>query len=128
MNTLQAEEFCLSLPKVTEDMPFGDDILTFRIENKIFAILLLGRIPQRIALKCDPEKAISLREEYDAIQAAYHLNKKHWNQLELNRLPGKLIKELIIHSYRMVAQKLPKKLRTDLLQALDNYETSTDKI
>ncbi|MFC4666499.1 MmcQ/YjbR family DNA-binding protein [Falsiporphyromonas endometrii] len=119
MNTLQAEAYCLSLPGATEDMPFGDDVVTFRVANKIFAFMFLGHQPQRLALKCDPERAIQLRAKYDAIEAAYHLNKKHWNQLEIANLPSKLIEDLIVHSYNLVLDKLPKIIRNEILSNKD---------
>ena len=112
MNLEELREYCLSLPHVTEDMPFGEDILVFRICNRIFVLTSLESVPLRVSLKCDPERAIELREQYpDKIIAGYHLNKKHWNTVLLEGLPPALIKEMIQHSYDQVLAKVPKKER-----------------
>ena len=112
MNLEELREYCLSLPHVTEDMPFGEDILVFRICNRIFVLTSLESVPLRVSLKCDPERAIELRERYpDKIIAGYHLNKKHWNTVLLEGLPPALIKEMIQHSYDQVLAKVPKKER-----------------
>ena len=112
MNLEELREYCLSLPHVTEDMPFGEDILVFRICNRIFVLTSLESVPLRVSLKCDPERAIELREEFpNKIVAGYHLNKKHWNTVLLEGLPPVLIKEMIQHSYDQVLAKIPKKER-----------------
>ena len=116
MNLEELREYCLSLPHVTEDMPFGEDILVFRICNRIFVLTSLESVPLRVSLKCDPERAIELREQYpDKIIAGYHLNKKHWNTVLLEGLPPALIKEMIQHSYDQVLAKVPKKEREMLI-------------
>lgn len=112
MNLEELRDYCLSLPHVTEDMPFGEDILVFRICNCIFVLTSLESVPLRVSLKCDPERAIELREEFpNKIVAGYHLNKKHWNTVLLEGLPPALIKEMIQHSYDQVLAKVPKKER-----------------
>ena len=112
MNLEELRDYCLSLPHVTEDMPFGEDILVFRICNRIFVLTSLESVPLRVSLKCDPERAIELREQYpNKIIAGYHLNKKHWNTVLLEGLPPALIKEMIQHSYDQVLAKVPKKER-----------------
>ena len=116
MNLEELREYCLSLPHVTEDMPFGEDILVFRICNRIFVLTSLESVPLRVSLKCDPERAIELREEFpNKIAAGYHLNKKHWNTVLLEGLPPALIKEMIQHSYNQVLAKVPKKEREMLI-------------
>ena len=116
MNLEELREYCLSLPHVTEDMPFGEDILVFRICNRIFALTGLETLPLRVSLKCDPERAIELREQYpNKITAGYHLNKKHWNTVLLHSLPEVLIKEMIQHSYNQVLAKVPKKEKQTLI-------------
>jgi hypothetical protein len=116
MNLEELREYCLSLPHVTEDMPFGEDILVFRICNRIFVLTSLDTIPLRVSLKCNPERAIELREQYpDKIVAGYHLNKKHWNTVLLEGLSLSLIKEMIQHSYEQVLSKVPKKLANSLI-------------
>ena len=115
MNLEELREYCLSLPHTTEDMPFDEDILVFRICNRIFALTSLESVPLRVSLKCDPERAIELREQYpDKIVAGYHLNKKHWNTVSLEDLSHPLIKEMIQHSYDQVLAKVPKKERESL--------------
>ena len=115
MNLEELREYCLSLPHVTEDMPFGENILVFRICNRIFVLTSLESVPLRVSLKCDPERAIELREQYpDKIIGGYHLNKKHWNTVLLEGLPPALIKEMIQHSYDQVLVKVPKKEREKL--------------
>ncbi len=111
MDIEQVREFANSLPQVTEDMPYGPDWLIFRIAGKIFLHLRLD-IPQpTCAVKLDPDKGASLREHYDAIRPAYHLNKMHWSDLHLDFLETKLIESLITKSYLAVVKKLPKKTR-----------------
>ena len=112
MNLEELREYCLSLPYVTEDMPFGEDILVFRICNRIFVLTNLESVPLRVSLKCNPERAIELREQYpEQIIAGYHLNKKHWNTVLLEGLPIVLTKEMIQHSYDQVLAKVPKNER-----------------
>ena len=116
MNLEELREYCLSLPHVTEDMPFDEDILVFRICNRIFVLTSLESLPLRVSLKCNPERAIALREQYpDKIVAGYHLNKKHWNTVLLESLPLTLIKEMIQHSYDQVLAKVPKKEKEALI-------------
>ena len=116
MNLEELREYCLSLPHVTEDMPFDEDILVFRICNRIFVLTSLESVPLRVSLKCDLERAIALREQYpDKIVAGYHLNKKHWNTVLLESLPLILIKEMIHHSYDQVLAKVPKKEKEALI-------------
>ena len=115
MNIETFRGFCLTLPYTTEDMPFGEDFLVFRIANRIFALMNLNRVPMSVSLKCDPERAIELREQYpDKIVAGYHLNKKHWNTVLLESLPEVLIKEMVQHSYNQVLAKVTKKEREAL--------------
>ena len=113
MDIITVREYCLSLPMVTEDMPFGEGVLVFRIFNKIFACLSLDG-DDYFAIKCDPDYAVELRDRYSEITPAYHWNKKYWNQVSLrSRLNFDLIKSLIRHSYSEVVAKLPKKLKTE---------------
>jgi len=116
MNIEQIREYCLSLKGVTEDMPFGDDTLVFRVMNKIFALINLdGEI--RINLKCEPSRAISLREEFSAIIPGYHMDKKHWNTLIMNGILKKdLVTELIDHSYELIVESLPKNKKEEIKQ------------
>lgn len=107
--------YCLQKKAVIEELPFGPDTLVFKIGSKIFALVSLDEIPLRVNLKCDPEKAISLREEYpNLVLPGYHMNKKHWNTVVLTgNLSESLCFELIDHSYNLVLQSLPKRLKKD---------------
>ncbi|MBQ8277123.1 MAG: MmcQ/YjbR family DNA-binding protein [Bacteroidaceae bacterium] len=117
MDIESIREHCLGLRKVTEDMPFGPDTLVFRIYNKIFACLDLTR-PDRIALKCDPERAIELRERYRGIEGAWHWNKRFWNDVYLESdVPDALIRELVEHSLHEVLRKLPVRVQREYAAA-----------
>ncbi len=114
MNIEQIREYCLAKKEVIECFPFDEDTLVFKVAGKMFALSALER-GNNIVLKCDPERAIQLREKYTEIQAAWHMNKTHWNQINLNgQVPDALIIELINHSYDLIVAKLPKKIRTEL--------------
>ena len=112
MNIEQVREFCLALPGVTEDSPYGPDMIVFRIERKIFLHLALEYADPRISIKLPPEEGQELREKYDTIRAAYHLNKRHWNDILIeNTFPSDQIQNWILKSYHLVLSSLPKKLR-----------------
>lgn len=94
---------CLAKPGVTEDLPFGPDTLVFRVKGRIFALFDVNHF-DGINLKCDPEKAVDLRERHEGITPGYHMNKKHWNTVATNgSVSDKLILELADHSYDLVA-------------------------
>jgi len=105
-------EYCLSKPHVTESFPFDEHTLVFKVMNKMFALIGLANEDPYVNLKCDPDYALELREEYDAIRPGYHMSKKHWNSVYLEHgLTRKQIAEFIDHSYDLVVSKLPKKVR-----------------
>ena len=109
MNLEELRDSCLAMHYAKEDMHFGEDIVAFRICNRIFALTNLNSIPISVSLKCNPERAVALREEYpDKIVPGYHLNKKHWNTVLLQDLPLSLIDEMILDSYMLVVEKIPK--------------------
>lgn len=116
MNIEEFRTYCLSKRGVTESFPFGEETLVFKVMDKIFALAGLDAHPANANLKCDPEKAIELREEYDGlIYPGYHMNKKHWNTVEIEgNLPPALIVELVDHSYDLVVKGLTKKLQAKL--------------
>jgi predicted DNA-binding protein (MmcQ/YjbR family) len=117
MNIEEVRTYCLALPGVTEDMPYGPDWVVFRIEGKIFVHVDLERKPTIIAIKLVPEHGEELRDRYDAITPAWHMNKKHWNDVIIeNRISDGLIKELINESYGLVLNKLPKALQAKYKQ------------
>lgn len=113
MDIEAVREYTLSLPGVTEDFPFDEVTLVFRIENKIFMFLPLDSIPPIISVKNDPDVNIELREQYPGvIEGAFHLNKKHWNQIDLTYdWDRQQLEGWIVESYRQIIRKLPKALR-----------------
>lgn len=115
MNIEEYRDYCLSFPGATEDLPFDKNTLCFKIMGKIFTICDIDEF-ESINLKCDPVKAIELRETYpDIIVPGYHMNKKHWNTVVMDSsLPDDLIKEWIRESYDLVVQKLSGKDRRTL--------------
>ncbi|SET22932.1 MmcQ/YjbR family DNA-binding protein [Prevotella sp. kh1p2] len=112
MNIEEVREYALTMPGVTEDMPYGPDWLIFRIGGKIFLHLRLESPEPTCAVKLNPDEGADLREHYDGIRPAYHLNKMHWNDLYLDTLDDALVKLLIGKSYRIVRARLPKRLRS----------------
>jgi predicted DNA-binding protein (MmcQ/YjbR family) len=115
MNIETYRNFCLSFPGATEDLPFDENTLCFKVMGKIFTICDIDEF-ESINLKCDPVKAIELREMYpDIVVPGYHMNKKHWITVSMNEnLPEELINEWITDSYNLVVAKLPKKERDRL--------------
>jgi predicted DNA-binding protein (MmcQ/YjbR family) len=108
MNIESIREYCLSKPEVTESFPFGEDTLVFKVLGKIFALMNLNS-ELSVNLKCDPEKAIELREEYSSVLPGYHMNKRYWNTVMVKgSVSDRLLKEWIDHSYEEVVKSLPK--------------------
>jgi len=106
MNVEQIRDHALSKEGVTESLPFGPDTLVFKVNNKIFLLLALDEIPLSFNVKCDPAKAVELREEYpDNVLPGYHMNKKHWNTVMTTHLKTAFLKEMIDHSYDLVTKK-----------------------
>lgn len=106
MNIETLREYCLAKDDVEETLPFGPDTLVYKVKGKIFLLTGLDNPQLSFNVKCDPEKALELREEYDAVKPGYHMNKKHWNTIVVDgSVPGKLLKEWIDHSYELVAGK-----------------------
>lgn len=116
MNIEELRTYCLSKKEVTEDFPFDQDTLVFKVVGKLFALAPLERWEQgekTLNLKCDPDYALELRATYESIYPGYHMSKKHWNTVNISsgELPPELIRELIDHSYELVVEKLPKSKR-----------------
>ena len=108
--------YCLTKKAVEEGFPFGDTTLVIKVGGKIFVLINLDGDPS-MNLKCDPDRAIDLREANPAIIPGYHMNKKHWNTVVLDgSLPKRLILEMIDHSYELVFESLPLKLRLEIEQ------------
>ena len=123
MNIEQVRSYALSLNGVTEDQAFGDDIINFRLEGKIFVCLWLGGDGQdikdstpRFAVKLTPERNEELREKFSAVQPAWHWNKKHWSDINYAQLKESQVKEWIKESYLLIASKLPKAIRQKYIQ------------
>lgn len=114
MNIEALRDYCLSFSGVTESFPFDKSTLVFKVMNKMFTLVDVDTF-DFVNLKCDPEKAIELREEYSGIRPGYHMNKKLWNSVYINDdVDDSLIFELIDHSYREVVKTLPKKVQKEL--------------
>jgi predicted DNA-binding protein (MmcQ/YjbR family) len=115
MNLEAIRSQCMAYPQVEETVPFGPEVLVYKVAGKVFALLVPDEVPPRLNLKCDPDRALDLRDQYEAILPGYHMNKKHWNTLELDgRLSFQLVSELIDHSFDLVVASLPAKLRASL--------------
>ena len=113
MNVESLREYCLSLPLATEDFPFDETTLVFRVVGKIFAMLDLER-PDVVSLKCNSDYALQLREEHPEISGAWHMNKKYWNQVNLSgHLEDEFVQGLVRHSYAEVVKKLTRKERAE---------------
>jgi len=109
MNIEQIRTYCLKNNGVREEFPFNEETLVFKVAGKIFLLASLEAIPLQINLKCDPEKAIELREEYDAVLPGYHMNKKHWNTIIIDgTVPSQKLFEWINDSYNLVVAGLKK--------------------
>ncbi len=109
MNIEELREYCLSLPEVTEDFPFDELTLVFKVCGKMFTLTTIDEHPLSINLKCEPELAIELREKYECVTPGYHMNKRLWNTIELNgEMKEPEVKAWINHSYVEVVKKLPK--------------------
>lgn len=116
MNIEEFRNYCIAKKGVSEEFPFDEQTLVFKVLGKMFALTDVEEF-EGINLKCDPEKALELREKYPAVQPGYHMNKKHWNTVVMDgSLNEKLIRQLIDHSYELVVQSLPAKTRNEFLK------------
>lgn len=112
MDLAEFREYCLSKPGATEGTPFGPDTLVFKVGGKIFAITALDETPARANLKCDPDLALELRDRYEQVRPGYHMNKKHWNTVEIEAgIPVAEIRRMIDHSYDLVAKRPQRRTR-----------------
>jgi predicted DNA-binding protein (MmcQ/YjbR family) len=109
MDLGEFREYCLAKPRVTEGTPFGETVLVFKIGGKMFALASLDELPTTVNLKCDPDLALDLRDRYEQITPGYHMNKRHWNTVEIDGgIPDAELRKMIDHSYDLVARSLPK--------------------
>jgi len=106
-------EYCLSKSGASESAPFGEDTIVFKVGGKIFALASLADVPARVNLKCDPDLALELRDRYEQVRPGYHMNKKHWNTVEIEGgIPGSELRKMIDHSYALIVKSLPKARKT----------------
>ncbi|MCB5164801.1 MmcQ/YjbR family DNA-binding protein [Streptomyces bambusae] len=115
MTPEQLRAFCLGFNAVVEEFPFNPETSVFKVLGKVFALSALDASPLRVNLKCDPENALRLREQYPAVMPGWHMNKRHWNTVTVSEVPGTLLKELVEDSYDLVVAGLPRaeRLRLD---------------
>ena len=118
MNLETFYEYCLSKKAVTEHFPFDEDTLVFKVGGKMFALSSLKQWEKQepsVNLKCDPERAVELRANYDAINEGYHMSKIHWNTVAINQdVPDAMLKALIDHSYDLIFKSLTKKIQAEI--------------
>jgi predicted DNA-binding protein (MmcQ/YjbR family) len=106
MNIEEIRDYALAKADAEEGMPFGNETLVFKVRGKLFLLMGLDNDPLQFNVKCDPARAIELREEYDCVIPGYHMNKKHWNTVIIDgTLTKKQLKEMIDHSYALVAKR-----------------------
>jgi predicted DNA-binding protein (MmcQ/YjbR family) len=106
MDIEQLREYCLSKPDVEETLPFGPDTLVFKVDGKIFLLTSLDTYPLQFNVKCNPELAIDLREQYASVIPGYHMNKKHWNTVLVDgTISQQQLQQFINHSYELVKKK-----------------------
>lgn len=119
MNIEEFRNYCITKKGVTEELPFDNNTLVFKVMGKMFALSSLKgweEGTESVNLKCDPDRALELRGEYQSINPGYHMNKKHWNTVQLHNgeLSDAFVKQLIDHSYDLVVSTLTKKLKDEL--------------
>jgi predicted DNA-binding protein (MmcQ/YjbR family) len=116
MNIEELRAYCITKKGVTEEFPFDNDTLVFKVMGKMFALTGLSNLDQTVNLKCDPAYAFELREEFSHdIFPGYHMNKQHWNTVHYaGGLKDNFVKELVDHSYNLVVASLTKKLKQEL--------------
>lgn len=116
MNTEELRDYCLQKPNTEEGLPFGEETLVFKVGGKIFLLTSLDT-GNRFNVKCDPERAVEWREQYSEVQPGFHMNKTHWNTVYMDgSLTRKQLYEMIDHSYELILNSLPKKVREELLK------------
>jgi predicted DNA-binding protein (MmcQ/YjbR family) len=116
MDVEKFRDYCLSKAYTEEGMPFGEGTLVFKVGGKIFALLSLDTVPGRANLKATPEDVVQLREQYEAVQPGYHMNKVHWNTIYFESdMDDKELFRLVDISYDLIYDSLPKKVKESLL-------------
>ena len=128
MDIIEFREYCLSLPDVEETLPFDDTTLVYKVGGRMFAMVSLER-PDHFAVKCDPERAIILRDRYPQVKAGWHLNKRHWNDIRFEgRLGDEALRGEVRHSYMLVVRHnvTPKALRLEILSHIASEGITDD--
>jgi predicted DNA-binding protein (MmcQ/YjbR family) len=111
-------EYCLTKAGATEGTPFGETVLVFKVAGKMFALMSLDEVPATANLKCDPDLALELRDRYEQVRPGYHMNKKHWNTVEIESgIPEAELRKMIDHSYELVVSSLPRASRSTIPHA-----------
>ena len=111
------EKILLSKNKATKEFPFGDEVMVFKVMNKMFALLLWEEKPLRLNLKCDPIDAMAYREIYKCVEPGYHMNKKHWNTIHIDgSMEDEFLIDMINDSYSLVVSTLTKRQQSELIQ------------
>ncbi|WP_327577592.1 MmcQ/YjbR family DNA-binding protein [Streptomyces sp. NBC_00145] len=115
MTPQELRALCLSFNAAVEEFPFNPDTSVFKVLGKLFALTNLDARPLTVNLKCDPEDAVRLRAEHDAVAPGWHMNKRHWNTVTVGELPDRIVRELVEDSYDLVVAGLPRaeRLRLD---------------
>ena len=112
MDLAEFRDYCLIKPGASEGTPFGPDVLVFKVGGKMFALAALDAVPTTVNLKCHPDLALDLRDRYEQVKPGYHMNKKHWNTVEIEGgIPAAELRKMIDHSYQLVVESLPKAAR-----------------
>ena len=112
MDLAEFRDYCLIKPGASEETPFGPDVLVFKVGGKMFALAALDAVPTTVNLKCHPDLALDLRDRYEQVKPGYHMNKKHWNTVEIEGgIPAVELRKMIDHSYQLVVESLPKATR-----------------
>lgn len=115
MDIEQLRDYCIAKKGVTEGFPFDSETLVFKVMGKMFALVSLEANPLSMNLKCDPENAIALREEYSCVLPGYHMSKTHWNTIVIDgSVPDSLLRDWIDQSYNLVVAGLPKSARAQI--------------
>ena len=113
MQGAAVRRWCRERPGATEETPFGPDALVYKVDGKMFSVVDPGG--RTATLKCDPQWAVALRADHAGIVPGYHTNKQHWNTVALDgSVPSPLVREMLEHSYTLVVDALPRRLREEL--------------
>ena len=115
MNLEKIESIFMAKSGATKEFPFGDDIMVFKVMNKMYGLISLDDEPLNINLKCDPNDALAYRDIYECVNPDYHMNKKHWNTITLDgTMQEEILKDMVDESYELVVSKLTRKQKEEL--------------